>query len=192
MQRWVFTFAALAVLCNRVPASTLTFDELGHGTTGVGVLAPDPGPGGLPAVLTYSLGFAVVPGDVLLFDGTLPLDVLRFNEPAAGGPGTLVFYSDNTDGFDAPADTVRPPTGLYSNVVNLQELGTETDNGALYTPGPNNPGYAAGAIPVTYHFISDTPVPEPALSGLSLFGGLALLRRSRRNSAPLRDSAPSA
>src|SRR5690348_9406862 len=100
-----------------IPASAavLPFDELGNGAFGPGVIQPDPGPGGLPAVMTYRLPFAGVPGDVLLHDGALTapfLDVVRFN-----GNGTLLFYSDNTDGFDAPADTPSPPAALYPNQI---------------------------------------------------------------------------
>lgn len=183
MQRSLFlTFAVLAALGTRGLASTLTYDELGNGTTGAGVLAPDPGPGGLPAVLTYSLGFAVVPGDVLLLDGPNVLDVVRFNEPPTGGPGTLVFYSDNTDGVDALADTPSPPGGFYSNLVRIPEVGPEGNNGAFYTPGPNDPGFVAGATPVTYHLISDSsPVPLPSTAGAGLVllvgcGGIKLAR----------------
>jgi hypothetical protein len=139
-------FAVLAAWCDHALAGTLAFDEQGHGTTGAGVLAPDPRPGGLPRVLTYSLGFAVVPGDVLLLDGGFPLDVVRFNTPAAGGSGTLLFYSDDTDGFDSLADTVSPPTILYTNQVRIPEIGTETDNGALYTPGPTTPASSPAPI----------------------------------------------
>jgi hypothetical protein len=184
MHRWLLTFAVLAALCDHALAGTLTFDEQGHGTTGAGVLAPDPGPGGLPAVLTYSLGFAVVPGDVLVVDDGIPRDVVRFNVPSTGGPGTLVFYSDDTDGFDSLADTVHAPFFIYSNQVAIPEVGPEGDNGAVYTPGSNNPGFVAGVDPVTYHFISDGTVPEPTWGGLSLFGGLAVMKRRRRGSVP--------
>lgn len=180
MRRGLLTFAVVALSCNCGLASTLTFDEMGNGTTGRGALAPDPAPGGLPAVLTYSLGFAVVPGDVLMLDSGFPLDVIRFNMPPTGGPGTMLFYSDDVDGFDALADTVHAPFILYNNQVSIPEVGTESDNGALYTPGPNNPGFVAGADSVTYHFISDS-VPEPIWGGLPLFAGLAAILHSRRD-----------
>lgn len=184
MQRWILTLAALAVLCDCASAITLTFDENGNGTTGAGFLAPDPKVGGLPVVLTYPLGFAVVPGDVLMLDDGIPLDVVRFNVPPAGGPGTLLFYSDDTDGFDSLADTVRAPAILYTNQVSIPEVGPEGDNGAFYTPGPNQPGYVAGADPVTYHLISDGNAPEPTWSGLILFGGLTTTSRRRRGLIP--------
>lgn len=150
-----------------------SFDEFGNGAFGPGFIAPDPGPGGLNAVLTYNLPFPGIPGDVLLHDANEPgnpfFDILRFN-----GNGTLIFYSDNIGGADAPADTASPPTALYPNQVNLQEVGPEGNNGAIYTPGPANPGYDPAFLP-TYNFISDGVVPEPSavmllVCGVSLFG----------------------
>ncbi len=117
----------------------LHFDEQGNGAFGPGVLAPDPGPGGLPAVLTYHLPYAGLPGDVLLTDadaGGAFLDVIRFN-----GNGTLLFYSDNVDGFDNLADTPSPPDALLPNQIRIPEVGPEGNNGALYTPTPNQPGF---------------------------------------------------
>jgi hypothetical protein len=147
----------------------LTFDENGNGAFGPGIIAPDPGPGGLPAVLTYHLPFAGVPGDVLLTDadaGDNFLDALRFN-----GNGTLIFYSDNIGGVDALADTPSAPTALYPNQVRIPEVGPEGNNGAFYTPGPNNPGFDP-SLP-TYHFISDGSVPEPASLSLLATGVVA-------------------
>src|SRR5437867_532860 len=105
------TAGAQAIVAN------VTVDENGNGvgTLGPGFLAPDPGPGGLPSVLTYDLPFAVTPGDVFLFDGLIFLDVIRFNNSADdgivlatdGSPFTLVFYSDNVDGFDARSEERR-------------------------------------------------------------------------------------
>jgi hypothetical protein len=115
-----------------------------------------------------------------LHDGALTapfLDVVRFN-----GNGTLLFYSDNTDGFDSPADTPSPPTALYPNQVNILEVGPEGNNGALYTPGPNDPGFDPSGP--TYNLISDTPVPEPASISLlgvgTALGGLIVFKRRRK------------
>jgi hypothetical protein len=154
---------------------TLTVDENGHGTfTNTNgffsplpfALVPDPGPGGLPVTLTYDLlnPPGLTPGDVLLFDAecgfTCFLDVVRFNPVSfTGGTGSLVFYSDNIDGFDSIADTPSPPLAFYANTIGINEVtfpnGVE---GAVYTPIAGQPGFVAGAGgPVTYVLISDTP-----------------------------------
>ena len=58
---------------------------------------------------------SLVAGDVLLQDGIGGpiLDVVRFNPAGNGGNpdyhASLLFYSDNVDGFDALADTSSPP-----------------------------------------------------------------------------------
>ncbi len=151
-------------------AAPLVFDEQGHGAFGPGVLARDPGPGGLPAVLTYQLPYAGLPGDVLLTDanaGGAVFDVIRFN-----GNGTLVFYSDNTDGFDNLADTPSPPGARLPNQFMVPEVGPEGNNGALYTPTPNQPGFDPSNP--TYFFQSDTPVPEPSSMVLATLGAGAV------------------
>jgi len=185
----IFGFAAL---CNirasaQVPAVNITVDENGNGNilsgsnnfSIPGVLVADPGPGGLGSALTYNLlgPPSLIAGDVLLLEpGNAEIsDVIRFNPAgtAVRYPASLVFYSDNADGVDALADTGLP-TSLYTNVVRISEVGAEGDNGAFYTPGPDNPGFVAG-FDVTYHFISDSPgstVPEPG--SVALFAGLGV------------------
>jgi hypothetical protein len=177
---------------------TITIDENGNGSFSGGELLgtlpfamqADPGPGGLSSVLTYSLPFGFVPvvGDVflqdLLNDQLVTLDVIRFNplpdvpEPHAG----IAFYSDNVDGFDALADTSGPPSSFYTNTATLPEVGPEEGpNGAIYTPTANQPGFLPG-FAVTYVFISDGAVPEPATWAMMIvgFGAIGLAFRSRR------------
>jgi hypothetical protein len=162
---------------------TLTNTITGEVTALPFAIAPDPGPGGLPAVLTYTLPFAVIPGDVLMTEpgGAGIQDVLRFNGT------TLAFYSDNLDGFDSLADTATPPVALYTNLVTIAEVGPEGNNGAFYTPVGGNPG--SGSTIFTYHFISDghntelggpVPTPAAATAGAALLSLLGLGRRRRR------------
>jgi hypothetical protein len=169
-----------------VRADLVTVDENGNGNVN-GVPLPftigtDPGPGGLPGVLIYQLPFAGVQGDVLMADAGAVLDVVRFN-----GDGTLIFYSDNVDGFDSLADTFGPPGAFYPNRVLIDEVGPEGNNGAFYTPGPNDPGFDASGP--SYNLISDSPlaVPEPASVSLLAFGIVGLVGytwRRRKRCAP--------
>lgn len=180
----------------QAPVITITVDENGNGTlvnpvNGLFLLpsfvAADPGPGGLAAALTYNLlgPPGLVVGDVLLVEpGTAGVltDLIRFNPN-----GTMVFYSDITgDGANALADKGFP-TDLYANTRSFVEVGPEGGpNGFTYLPGPNDPGFVAGAgFPVRYVIISDAAaVPEPgplALCGLAALAGLAtaVVRRKR-------------
>jgi hypothetical protein len=193
--------AGVLVLLGASRASALpiiTVDEDGHGlldfgpagsTPMPGVLARDPGPGGLASVLTYDLlgPPALTAGDVLLRDSNgMILDVVRFNPAGTGSPSyraSLLFYSDNLDGFDDEADTPGPPTLLYTNFVIIPEVGMEGGgDGAIYTPRVGQPGFVPG-FAVTYNLISDSPaVPEPTtmlLLGTGLIVVGSRLRKSR-------------
>jgi hypothetical protein len=175
--------ASPLIRVNENGTGTLNFS--GRITPLTGVLANDPGPGGLASVLTYDLlgPPSLTPGDLLLTDDGVVLDVVRFNDYNTGGVqgyrASLLFYSDNIDGFDALADTSGPPAASYTNVLSIPEVGSEHNNGAYYHPETGQPGYVPG-FDVAYWLQSD--VPEPAAWTLMLIGlgGLGLALRARR------------
>jgi hypothetical protein len=167
----------------------VTVDENGNGTVN-GFLGPqpapfslqnDPGPGGLPGVLTYNLlnPPGLTAGDILINEPGDGLgDVVRFNptEVCSGGTGCLLFYSAGPP-FDSLADTPTPPGAFYANNITLTEDATGQ---VIYTPVAGQPGFVAGAgAPVVYDLISDVPVPAPlighGLSGVLAVGGVLLL-----------------
>jgi hypothetical protein len=165
-------------------AAVITVDENGNGigTIGGGSLKPDPGPGGLPSVLTYNLPFAATQGDVGLSSiepgfGLVIFDYIRFN-----GNGTLDVYSDNVPIADSLGDTPSPPLMFYTNLITISEVGPEGNNGAFYTPTAGQPGFDSSGP--TFHFISDgSAVPEPAsiaILGTGLVGLAGLYRLRRR------------
>jgi hypothetical protein len=170
---------------------TLRFDENCHGTltNSNNLSAPlpcsfqaDPGPGGLPAALFYDLLTppGLVGGDlVVLENADLISDIIRW-DPTIGTGGMFV-YSDISDLSDGDLADTGFPGGLNTNLVRLFEVGPEGDNGITYTPTQGQPGFVAGAAgPVTYIFISDAPVPEPASAGLILLGGATVFFARRK------------
>ncbi len=152
-----------------------TFDEFGNSTgPGIspGVMQPDPS-GGIPAptpVLVYNLAFPVIPGDVVLTEPGNPAgsqqdsDIVRFWDPTGGPQSQIIFYSDfsATDPADSPADTGLP-AGLMSLAVTIPEIGPEGNNGAVYTPTANDPGFilSTAVPPATYNIISDVLSRKP-------------------------------
>jgi hypothetical protein len=165
----------------------ITVDENGNGTllfpgvpafTSTGVLAPDPGPGGLLFSLTYNLlgPPGLIAGDVILLEGGLQSDLIRFNPAgtSTGYPASLVFYSE-IEGLGQLADTGLP-TARYTNLLSLPEVAS----GTLYTPTASQPGFVPG-FSVTYNFLSSEPtgVPEPAAASLLLAGTGVLIARKR-------------
>ena len=169
----------------------ITVDEKGNGTLlfpgtppdpTIGVVASDPGPGGL-STLTYNLlgPPSLVAGDVLLTNGLITSDLIRFNPAgtgSAGYPASLVFYS--TDSFGTLADTGLP-SSRYTNLVSLAEGANEI---TFYTPTANQPGFVAG-FAVEYEILSATPLPTALPLFATGIGGLGLLgwRRKRKAQA---------
>jgi MYXO-CTERM domain-containing protein len=173
------------------PNVLISIDENGNGFLNFGggnirmpwAVQNDPGPGGLPNVLTYNMlgPPSVTAGDVLLQDGVggPVFDVVRFNDYNTGGvqgyPASILFYSDNTDGFDSIGDTPSPPGAFYANNLTIQEIGPEGLNGAVYTPLAGQPGFVPG-FNVTYDLVSDGVItPEPPAAATFAFGAFGLI-----------------
>jgi hypothetical protein len=187
-----FFALALASLTLTAPRSSaqnnplITFHETGVGSlvfpgggsfVTTGVLAPDPGPGGLSSALTFNLlgPPSLVAGDLILNVGGVTADMIRFNPAGTGGapsyPASAVFYS--TSGGGQLADTGFP-TLNYATTF----LGTESGSGFTYTPTASQPGFIGG-FSVTYEIIA-TATPEPSSFLLVLGAGAAILARRRR------------
>jgi hypothetical protein len=163
MDRFLSKLLVLVTLAvGIVLGGTITIDENGNGV-GVsnGSLGNDFTPGGLDNVLVYNLPFSGLQGDVELTDSGFIQDLLRFN-----GDGTVIFYSDDLDGFDSIGDTPSPPHALHTNLVSIPEIGPEGNNGALYTPTAKQPGFDSSNP--SYQFVSDGTVPEPNSLTLAL------------------------
>ena len=172
-------------------AVTTSIDEFGNGSTtfqNIGALPSafitDPSGGSAVPVLAYLLPYAAVNGDVQLNEvvgATVVLsDVVRFFT-IPGGPTFALFYSDNGDGVDAPAD-IGLPSNALTNTVLIQEVGPEGANGATYTPTAGQPGFFNTDFTFTYNIVSDGAIPEPASMMLMGAGIVALgaFKRFRR------------
>lgn len=184
-----------------LPAS-FRVDELGNGTLdfgglgtfqSIGLLMPDPGPGGLASALTYSLlgPPSLVGGDVLIFEpgSRLFSDVIRFNPDgtAPGSLASLVFYSDLPEpGEIPPLADVGFPAAFYTNVLSFLEADIGNGEvGLIYHPTQGQPGFVDG-FDVTYRIVSDAEAvtaPEPATVALLGGGLLALAAVARRRRA---------
>jgi PEP-CTERM motif len=164
------------IVVNESGIGTMTFP--GEATYAMaGILQNDPGPGGLHQALTFDLFGppSLVAGDVVLFEGGEPGDLIRFNPAGTGSPSyvaSLVFYSEAIHGSDILADTGLPHK-RYDNLLQLDEIG----GAASYTPNPGQPGYVAG-YQVSYQFVSDAP--EPASWLLVVAGGLLAIGWRKR------------
>jgi len=169
----------------------ITVDEAGSGLlvfpggssfAMAGVLAPDPGPGGLGSALTFNLlgPPSLIAGDLLLTENGFADEVIRFNPAGTGGqpayPASLVFYS--VSGGGQLADTGFPTLNYATTFSATSTAGVNF----LYTPTAAQPGFIGG-FNVTYEIVSpaNSAVPEPSSFALMLGGAVAvLLQRARR------------
>lgn len=185
----VLTLVAAGVVLAVAPSAhaffTLNFDENGNGSVSVnngafvptvGVLADDPSQAGVQLVLTYTLPELVGAGTVQILEPvTLILgDVIRFTSATGtltGAADRMIFYSDNTDGVDALADTGFP--------ANLTE---GAQGGPIFETGPegNNRFQFVASGPNIYNGVSDASVPEPGTLFLLGIGLISFLARPRR------------
>ncbi len=175
-------FGLFLLVAGRASAqNNITVDEYGNGFLNGNPLAFSPSVVeplfSNQATLLYQLPFFVVRGDVILNDGPVIGDLLRFDNNSAGG--LLYFFSDPPETNEVPvpfADTGIPaPSPLPA--INLLETGVEGNDGAFYAANGNSPGsqvLAGATVPVNYTIISDgTAVPEP--SAFALLGAGVLL-----------------
>ena len=191
--RSIALILAAGFLCTSAKAAaignpSITVNEGGNGSLRLqgagenmpGVLAVDPGPGGLSAALTYDLlgPPGLVAGDVILTDpSTAQSDLVRFNPENANTryPASLVLYSIAGGGLLADTGLT---TERYTNLLTFAEITLPSGSiGFEYTPTSNQPGFVSGYI-TTYDIISDS-VPEPGTLSFTVAAG-GLLMAARR------------
>ncbi|WP_291297855.1 hypothetical protein [Elioraea sp.] len=161
-----------------------------------GMVGPDPGPGGLGAVLSYFIANAsdpalMVAGDVqlclsLALCDVSSTDILRFNS-APGAQGVFVYSSPFFPRIGEPgslADTPSSPLDFYANRLFFEI--TADDTTFFYKPEPGQPGYINAfdgrAFEASYTYVTRIPEPGTALlvaSALAMLG-LAGARGARR------------
>ncbi len=184
--------AVLALLAGSAKAGPIVvLDEFGHGTYNgapLTTLVPTGLPYGpvgyfLPPSATFT---ATQDLALVLSDPPSPYvgDLLTFFHSKVNGQQAIVFGSnaDDVDPVQPPADTTFFNNFLLSTLAGnpqyliLPEQGTEANNGLIYTPLPNQPGYFSTPTGgPTYVIISDgTGVPEPSTLALLALGGGAL------------------
>src|SRR4051812_10565116 len=132
-----------------------------------GVLAQDPGPGGLALALTFDLlgPPGLVAGDVILSDVGGVYDVIRFNPAGTplGYPASAVYYAVAGGGLLANTGL---PGANYANQFSASSTRGVT---FIYFPTATQPGYVPG-FTVLYSF-GVNGVPEPGTFGLMLAAG---------------------
>lgn len=153
-------------------ATAVTAGPGGGTVTYTGVNQSDPGPGGLPNALVFTVGTSplLTSGDLFLIDPTTFAisDIIRFNN--IGGVDQIVFYSRN-DGDGAKADTGFP-SAFYPNDLDI----FENPNGpTTYVPTTGQPGFIAfGGLTYVINS-SEAAVPEPSTFALVTLPALAFI-----------------
>ncbi len=208
MRKLSLVTAVLGLLCMGVAASamiTITLDRVPATATwmGCGSLgALDSTRASGMTTLYYDTGLDyLTPGNLWLREtpgSAVKSDVVRIygnvfdysdpDDPILVANGRIYFYSDNSDGSDAPADVGIPTNTYYGRALWLTETGSEGFNGVFgYLPRGSNyydPGYGGdinNQSSVMYNLISDVPEPISIFLGIMGLGSLAGFRRLRKS-----------
>jgi hypothetical protein len=136
-------------------------------------------PGQTNVLIYGGLPFAGTTGDVEVFVGPTPGDVIRFN-----GNNTIIFYAaPGVDGNDnSMATQFTPPIPPFP-VPNTVQL-TYSGSNLTYTPTSGQPGFDTSTPSYTFVFgTTTTATPEPASVALLLVGSGLLfgVRKFRRS-----------
>jgi hypothetical protein len=162
----------------------IVFDENGNGfidgVASPGFISTDP----ISGINTLTYNFGGVSGDVLVTEPNQPnaadSDLLRWIG------GALYVFSDVESGEPPGLADVGIPTQLQTNMLMATETGlfgnpyAEGLNGIVYTPLAGQPGDMGNGV--TYIFVSDGSIPEPASmvvlgSGIAIVALFSVLRR---------------
>jgi hypothetical protein len=187
-----FAVSAGSLFAQAIP-NIYSFDENGNASyNGAAVppghlLAIDPSGGIAGPVLAYQLPTLVTPGDLALVEagagtGATNSDIVRFfNSTANPNQTLLLFYSDFGPG-DPPTDLADTGLPFSPNAFQINEVGPEGNNGALWAPVAGTPGFDPSGIITQYNIISDVPEPGTGALFLSGVGVLVWLKRMRSKS----------
>ena len=176
-----FLLTASLILPIAASAATITFDQNGNGNINGTPLSftangSNPNPPFQAPVLTYTLPFAGVQGDVELLNpiSGIPESVIAFE-----GDGTVIYFASPA-GNSSLANRYSPPIPPFP-IANTTQVTEAADGSASYTPAAGEPGFD-NSDP-TYRFLgatSATDTPEPASFALLAIGGLAIFGNKLR------------